>query len=270
MDEVLKKLQKVELKILCDFAEFCEKHDIKYSIYAGTALGAVRHGGFIPWDDDIDVYMTRNEYERFLKIYRENELEGYFLQGTDDPNYEYINFSKFRKNGTKFGGKRDLKIYEHNGIYLDIFPLDKVPTDKKLRKKFLFKAKLRMVYTRGYPFTKGSKLLKLISKILLIPSRKTQLKWRNKLEKDIIFKYKDLEKDYEYMSLASSENFNMFFPADTVETFTDILFEGKTFKITAEYDRFLTKMYGDYMKLPPEEQRVCKHESEVYDFGEDN
>ena len=71
-DKTLKKLQSVETEILVAFDKFCTEHDIKYSLYAGTALGAVRHGGFIPWDDDIDVCMSRDNYEKFLKVYREN------------------------------------------------------------------------------------------------------------------------------------------------------------------------------------------------------
>ena len=269
-NETLRKLQLVEIELLKDFDVFCKKYDLKYSIYSGTLLGAVRHGGFIPWDDDVDVFMERNEYERFLKLWRENPVEGYYLQGTDSPDYEFINFSKIRKCGTKFGTSLDVRLYgeENVGIYLDVFPFDKVPTDKKKRKKFLFKAKLRMVYTRGYPFTKGSAFLKLLSKILLIPSRKRQIKIRNKLEKQIIDGCKDMTCGYEYMSLAASENFKTFYPAEVIENLSTIKFEDETFSAVKDYDKMLTIQYGDYMKLPPEDQQVCKHDPEVLDFGE--
>ncbi len=262
----LRKLQLVELEILKEFDAFCKKHDLKYSLYAGTALGAVRHGGFIPWDDDVDVYMERNEYNRFLELWEKEKVDGYYLQGTNKPDYSGLNHSKIRKDRTVLASFEQMKEDCHHGIWVDIFPLDKVPTDKKKRKKFLFKAKLRMVYTRGVPFKKGSFVLRLISKILLIPSRKRQLKIRNKLEKQIIDGYKDLNSGYEYISLAASENFNMFFPAKVVEELSTINFEGEEFAVSKNYHEFLTLIYGDYMKLPPEEQRVCKHNPEVLEL----
>jgi len=269
MDEkTLKKLQSVETEMLKVVADFCKKHNIKYSLYAGTLLGAVRHGGFIPWDDDIDVFMERNEYDRFLELWEKENIEGYYLEGTNRYDYFGLNHSKIRKNGTKLASFKEMEKDCHHGIWIDIFPFDKIPTDKKLRKKFIFKAKLRMVYTRGYPFTKGGLLLKLISRILLIPSKKTQLKLRNKYEKQIIHKYKDLTEGYEYMSLAAAENFGTYYPAQVIENLATINFDGQEFSCVQDYDKMLTIQYGDYMKLPPEEQRICKHNPEVLDFGE--
>lgn len=264
----LRKLQLVEADILEIIGKFCQKHQIKYSLYAGTLLGAVRHGGFIPWDDDVDVFMERNEYNRFLELWEKENVQGYCLQGTNKPNYSGLSHSKIRKDGTILASFEEMKADGHHGIWVDIFPFDKVPTDKKKRKKFLFKAKLRMVYTRGVPFTKGGFLLKLISKILLIPSRKRQLKIRNKLERQIIDGYKDLTSGYEYMSLASAENFKTFYPAEVIEKISAISFENKSYSAVEDYDKMLSIQYGDYTKLPPEEQRICKHNPEVLDFGE--
>ncbi len=263
----LRKLQLVETEILKKFDAFCKEHGLKYSLYAGTALGAVRHGGFIPWDDDIDVCMTREDYDKFLKIYRENPIEGFYLQGTDDPNYEHINFSKLRKNGTKFGTEKDVQLYDHVGIFLDIFPFDKIPTDKKKRKKFLYNVKLWLVYTRGYAYTKGSKFLKLVSKLLLLKSRKRQLKIRNKLEKKILA-YKSLENGYELASLSCPASIKNIFPANILDDVQEINFEDIKASIYKDYDTALRITFGDYMQLPPEEERVCKHEPYVFDIGE--
>ncbi len=267
-DATLRKLQLVELDILKTVAEFCKKHKIKYSLYAGTLLGAVRHGGFIPWDDDVDIFMERNEYERFLKLWQQEKVEGYTMQATNSPDYEGINHTKIRKDGTILASNKEMETDTHHGIWLDVFAFDKVPTDKRKRKKFLFKAKLRLVYTRGFAYEKGGKLLKLISKILLIPPRKTQLKIRNRIEKQIIDKYKDLTSGYEYMSLASTENFKTFYPPEVIENISTITFENGTYSAVKDYDKMLTIQYGDYMQLPPEEQRICKHNPEVLDFGE--
>ncbi len=264
----LRKLQLVENDILKVVAEFCKKHNVKYSLYAGTLLGAVRHGGFIPWDDDVDLFMERNEYERFLTLWQSEGVSGYTMQATNSPFYEGINHTKIRKDGTILASNKEMETDTHHGIWLDVFAFDKVPTDKKKRKKFLFRAKLRLVYTRGYPYEKGGKLLKLISKILLLPSRKTQLKIRNKIEKKIIDKYKDLKSGYEYISLASTENFKTFYPPEVIENLATINFEGGEYSAVKDYDKMLSIQYGDYMKLPPEEQRICKHNPEVLDFGE--
>lgn len=266
MDEkTLKKLQTVETEILVAFDKFCTEHDIKYSLYAGTALGAVRHGGFIPWDDDVDVCMTRENYEKFLKVYRENEIDGYYLQGTDNPDYEYINFSKLRKNGTRFGNKLDLSLYENNGIYLDVFPFDKIPKDKKLRKKFLFNAKLWLVYTRGYPYTKGSKFLEIVSRFLLLKSRKRQLKIRNKLEKKLLA-FQSMEKDYDLICLACPNDLRFIYPANILDEIIEVDFEGHKVSMHKDYDTALKIKFGNYMQLPPEEERVCKHNPAVIEF----
>lgn len=263
----LRKLQLTELEILKKVDEFCKKHNIKYSLYAGTALGAVRHGGFIPWDDDIDICMERPEYERFLKLWREENIEGYYLQGTDNPEYYGINFSKIRKNGTKFGTEMDAKMYDHIGIFLDIFPFDKIPTDKKLRKKFLFDVKLWMVYTRGYPYTKGSKILELASRLLLLKPRKKQLEIRNNLEKRIL-SYQSMEKDYELICLACPASLKHIYPANILDEIIETKFEDTKASLYKNYDIALRTTFGDYMQLPPEEERVCKHEPYVFDLGE--
>lgn len=266
MDNItLRKLQLVELEILVKVDEFCKKHNIKYSLYAGTALGAIRHGGFIPWDDDIDVCMERPEYERFLKLWREENIDGYYLQGTDKSDYYGINFSKIRKNGTKFGTEMDIKTYDHIGIFLDIFPFDKIPKDKKLRKKFLFDVKLWMIYTRGYPYTKGSKILELASRILLLKSRKRQLELRNKLEKKIL-SYQSMEDNYDLICLACPNDLKFMYPSNILDEIIEVDFEGHKVSLHKDYDTALTIKFGDYMQLPKEEDRVCKHEPAVLEF----
>ena len=266
MDEkTLRKLQLVETEILCVFDKFCKENGIPYSLYAGTALGAVRHKGFIPWDDDIDVCLTRDNYEKLLKLLREKGLDGYYLQGTDKPDYEFINFSKIRKNGTKFGTEQDVKLLDNLGIFLDIFPFDKIPKDKKLRKKFLFNVKLWMVYTRGYPYTKGSKFLEIISRLLLLKSRKRQLKIRNKLEKKIL-SYQSMEKDYDLICLACPNDLRFTYPANILDEIIEVDFEGHKVSMHKDYDTALKIKFGDYMKLPPEQDRVCKHEPTILEF----
>lgn len=269
MDEkTLRKLQLVETEILEIFDTFCKKHNLKYSLYAGTALGAVRHGGFIPWDDDIDVCMVRSDYEKFLKLWREKGPKGYYLRGTDLPDYEEFNHSKIQKDGTILCSKEEFKQDCHHGIWIDIFPLDKVPKDKILRKKVFFSQKVRLVYTRTHSFKKGGLFLKVLSKLLKCLPRKTQLKIRNKHEKKIL-KYNDiLTENYDLMSLSCPEGMRIFYPADMMDEVTTIKFGEKKFLISTRWKEMLTANFGDYMQLPPEEDRICKHNPEIIDFGE--
>jgi lipopolysaccharide cholinephosphotransferase len=260
--QLLRKVQLIESSILFDFDAFCKKHDLKYSLYAGTLLGAVRHGGFIPWDDDIDVCMDRNEYDRFLSLWRKENPTGYYLQGTDDPSYEKINHTKIRKDGTILASKEEFEAGGHNGIWLDVFAFDKVPLNKRLKRKVMFWAKMKLIYTRGYPYTKGSKFLEFISKLLLLCSRKTQLKKRNKYERKIL-KYKDMQSDYEYVCLSCPLDLKFTYPSTVLKNFTTLDFEGKPVSVDSEYDQKLKIKFGDYMCLPPESERVCKHTPEV-------
>ena len=146
--------------------------------------------------------------------------------------------------------------------------IDKVPSDKKLMKKVLFYTKIRMVYTRGYAFTKGSAFLRLLSKIMLLLPRKTQLKIRNKYEKKIL-RYKDLKDNFICMSLSCPEGLNIFYPQNMLDEYTTIKFGDREFSISTKWDGMLKANFGDYMKLPPEEDRICKHNAEILDFGEE-
>ena len=265
-DKTLKRLQEIEAEILVVVDEFCKKHNVKYSLYAGTALGAVRHGGFIPWDDDIDVCMERTEYERFLNLWQSEGVDGYTIQATNNPYYEGISHTKIIKEGIILASKEENESSSNYGIWLDIFPLDKVPQDKKARKKFFFRAKLRMIYTRGYPYKKGGKFLEIVSKILLLRSRKSRLKARNKLEKKLL-KYQSLQEGYDLMSLSCPEGLRIVYPGNMMDEITKIKFGELEVSISTRWHEMLEANFGDYMTLPPEEQRVCKHESEIIELG---
>ena len=259
-NQKLRELQLVELEILTVVDAFCREHGINYSLYAGTALGAVRHGGFIPWDDDIDICMERNAYLRFLESWRESPVQGYTLVGDDEPGC-HINHTKVFKDNTVLSFNGEAEASGHQGVFLDIFALDKVPSNKKVIKKFIRKAKLRVVYTRDYTYTIGSKLLELASRLLLFKTKKHKAKLRRRLE-EYVQQYKDMQDGYLYIGLESPDMLQFFYPADILET-CEIEFEGRKFFITKKSHEMLTTMFGDYMQLPPEEERVCKHNPEM-------
>ena len=139
MDDVLRTLQLTQLEILKVFDAFCREHDLKYSLYAGSLLGAVRHQGFIPWDDDLDVCMDRGDYDRFPELWQQNPVEGYVLQNKENSKYFDQSFTKLRKDHTTFLQDEWEIGNHHTGIFLDVFPIDRIPNGK--RNRAVFKAR---------------------------------------------------------------------------------------------------------------------------------
>lgn len=267
-DKTLRKLQKCEAEILSRVDSFCSKHNIKYSLYAGTALGAVRHKGFIPWDDDIDICMERSEYERFIAEWdKDDTIKDLFFQDPEDDESR-INHAKIRKDGTILASNEEARTSGHHGIWIDIFPMDKVPLQSKSKKIFLFVSKIRLVYTRGYTVKNKGWFMRLLSGTMLIIPRKLQIKIRKKCD-SYIKKNQDSVGDYCLMSLTAPEDLKIEFPLDMFNSTHSIQFEGYQFQITDNDDEMLRLEFGDYWQLPPEEERVCKHHPEVLLFGDE-
>ena len=133
--EQLQKMQEVEIDLFKAFIEVCQKLQLKYYLLGGTLLGAVRHKGFIPWDDDIDVGMPRKDYEIFIQKAQDLLPEHYFVQTLySEPTIPY-NFCKIRNSNTTFVEYSIKKLNINHGVYIDVFPLDGYPNDKKEQKK---------------------------------------------------------------------------------------------------------------------------------------
>ena len=136
------KLKKYETKILDKIVSICEENNITYYLAYGTLLGAVRHKGFIPWDDDIDIYMKPEEYYKFKKVMLKNPDKDYFYQSLETEKYYGLTFAKLRMNNTSVIEERIKEEKLHTGIYVDIFPLLPFPTEKKDQEKLYNDIKL--------------------------------------------------------------------------------------------------------------------------------
>lgn len=262
------KLQKIESKMLEEINTFCLINRINYSLAYGTLLGACRHGGPIPWDDDVDIAMSRNEYIKFIEKWKEKPIDGYYLDEMGPKTDSHINHTKIRKDGTILASKEEYDKNKHNGIWVDIFAIDKIPTNIKLRKKMLFWAKIRLVYTRDYPMLKGSKFEFILSKLML--SLPKTIKKKILIYADnYVQQYKDLEKDYELVSLAAPNVLYQFYDSDMMDEYKEIEYDG--YKLTSiKYpEKMLATRYGDWKTLPPKEEQMCGHNPEILEFGDE-
>ncbi len=263
-DEQIAKLKQIELEILKVFISICEKNHIKYFLLGGSCLGAVRHKGFIPWDDDIDVGLFRDDYKKFLKVAQAELPEKYFLQNRDtDKNY-ILNFSKLRNSETTFIEKSLSNFDINHGVYMDVFPLDGVPNGK-LKEK-IFENKMRFLTAfAGKSFVDANENVSLATRIIRrIPFLKVETAVR-KLDK--------MHKKYNTENSAKIANYCGAWGAKEIvpkEYFGNGLigeFEGLSVRIPQDYDKYLTSLYGDYMTPPPPEKRVGHHYVTKIDLG---
>ena len=257
----LEKLKKCERDMLTAFVEVCRKHDIKYSLQGGTLLGAVRHKGFIPWDDDVDVSLPRKDYEHFIKV-AQKELPSYYFLQTKDTDPEYPNnFAKIRDSRTTFIETSARHLDINHGAYIDIFPIDYYP-DGFGAKIFELKKKLLTwrINTAFYMphMSLKSKIATLIS-CILYPSRRKAIEKREKL-------FTSVGKSTRVVNNSGAWLEKEIIPCDWLQETIEMSFEGIRVQGSAKYDEWLTYVYGDYMQLPPEKDRKGHHFTDVVDL----
>ncbi len=257
------RIRTTEVEILDVIVELCDKFSLKYSLAYGTLIGAVRHRGFIPWDDDIDIIMPREDYERLKKLWKDSKMNDYYIHDYYTDINCTNNFMKIRKKHTTFYSSKGFDNPKMSGIFIDIFPADRVPKRKISRLIQYCAAAINLLYSRQY--TSGTKgLIGAGEKILLKVPRGIQISIRNKAER--IKRHWNRNGCGYYVNAATIEECKKYFPENMFESFVELEFNGKTYKATAEYDGFLTLMYGNYMKLPPDSERVWGHSPEILDF----
>lgn len=261
----LREAQMIMVDILKNVHDLCEKYGLKYFLDAGTLIGAVRHKGFIPWDDDVDIGMLREDYNKFLKIAKEELPTHLFLQ-TFETDKEYDIYPvpcKVRCNNTILLEADNRDNYKmHNGIYIDIFPYDSLP-----KYKFVYKIQRTLSYN----------VLKSFKRIKDTPEK---LSFKNKITFSFyrlvikLFSTERRLKFFDYLTTWNDVNSEyMGYGVDTYwseyiykkSDYFDLIkldFEGEKFYAPKNYDTILTQLYGDYMTMPKEEDRVW-HAKEI-------
>lgn len=258
-------LQRVELDMLAKTVDICNKLGIRYYLVCGTALGAVKYGGFIPWDDDVDIGIFREDYNRFLREAPKLLPKELFLQTNDtDPGYTNI-FAKIRNNNTTYIEKSVKNIKMHHGVYIDVFPLDGYPKDVKQQKKLekkkrLYRKLLSCNYTvpRSLTGRLSTKLLRIMGfhkRTGKIISKYTKMVSACPVAgSDLICNHGNWQGSLEYA------------PKHQYGEGVAASFEGLTVRVPERYDEYLTQKYGNWRADLPEEEKVGHHYYSIMDL----
>ena len=256
----LQEHQKALYSLLQEFDRVCKKLNITYFLFAGTLLGAVRHKGFIPWDDDLDVLMPRKDYKRLLQDGPALLGEKFFLQGEFSQHFPMF-FSKLRLNGTtcleKYFPKDPLV---HQGVYMDIFPCDNA-YNSKLGQLLQF-ACSKVVIAKGL-FAEGYDTDSTAKKIFMTACR---LLPRDLFHRIVLGPKETKQKVHCYLGGARKMSKSTF-PASWFADRVEVPFESGSYFAPSGYDAVLTVLYGDYMQIPPEADRLCKEHSILVDLN---
>lgn len=264
------------LDVLREFIDICKRHGLTYYCAYGTVIGAVRHHGMIPWDDDVDVYMPRPDYERFLEIATKEDLGNYEVVSPYNNNSYPLYFAKICNRRTTLVEDADIPCVI--GMYIDIFPLDGASDNldeaqKTIARFIKIRNKLGAISTHN---TFGDYL-----KLILQPKewgrfvRKTYaFFFRNSYRRNLLMQLDTIAHKYNYNE---SNNVAMYFsiygekevfPKSWLQNVAQFDFEGITVDLPGEYEKYLKHFYGDYMQLPPESKRVTHHQKAYFNLEE--
>ena len=262
-DATLKRVQNELLIIAKEVLRVCSENGIKVFLVGGTLIGAARHNGFIPWDDDLDMGMLREDFERFVEIAPDCLGEGFFLQ-TWHTDSEYANaYAKVRMEGTVYHEANDPKTKKHQGFFVDIFPYDNIPDSAAelgaMAKRIMRYRKLMLAKNGISLVVKKKGFLRLAKSVLVAASYKARAAFvpREKLIERFeteMNRYNGSETSRVCQESGGAAFGKYPIKRNYLTTTCDLRFEDTRFPCPADYDSFLRDIYGDYMQLPPPEK----------------
>lgn len=255
----ISEVKQIQLQILDYVHEFCERVGIEYFLSYGSLIGAIRHNGYIPWDDDIDICMTRPNYNRFLEEFNQENSKYKCANFGQDSNFLYT-FAKVIDTNTEL--VEESKIPYKLGINIDVLPIDGINDDTALLKKQIYLRKQSDIKTLKLSMNRSiiKNVILIIARILLFA----------KPHRMIISQMISNAQTYGYQTskkvccVAFGSDVDTPFPKELLEPKCLWRFEEKEYYVPVEYDRYLRSIYGDYMTLPPEGERVSHHAYKAY------
>lgn len=261
--EDINELRTLQMQIMDSIDEFCQQNRLSYSLAGGTLIGAIRHKGYIPWDDDIDIYMPRKDYNKFLAEYNGFNPRYKIYDWHNYPNMDIL-FAKVGDTYTELSEQGKFRDY---GVNVDVFPLDGV-SDRKIIRAIVFKIKTAIYILAHGKSQKYNINSPYKEKIRWIMSRLwpySKLKSFRIIE-SIVLRWPNAKYVTNLISMGSSNPHDSF-DLSIFNPTKEVPFENRKYRIMKGYDDYLTKRFGDYMKLPPENQRVHSHDLIAYIKG---
>lgn len=259
-----------QIDLLLELRRICKKWNIPYFLIGGTLIGAIRHQGFIPWDDDIDVGMLWEDYARFYQACKEDLDPAYVLHDWhEDPASPHPYF-KLKIRGTHYPEAVSANSAMDDGIFIDVFPYDNAPNNKFMRRIQawqIFVIRKILLLRCDFELGRDSTSKKLIYSILKVFSHVRSIEsWKSSFEK-VQHRYNKGTTQVATNMCGAYSYERESKPRALLEKVTEHVFEGEMFSVPEDYDGFLRSCYGDYMQLPPEEQRIGIHHVQGVDFG---
>ena len=264
----VRDIQNKMLEILIYFRDFCEANDLKFTLCGGTCLGAVRHGGFIPWDDDVDVFMLREDYEKLQGLWEKNaDTSRYSCVRSNETINIHHSATEIKDNNTTFINRHSVESDINHGLMIDVIPIDGIPEAGWRKTLQMIDAMIYCCFNfQRLPEHKG-KLTYLATKVMLGIFRGSKIRYKI---------WKSAEKrisGYGTVNCGTVASFGegtsimqMRFPTQWFRDVEYMDFEGHRMPVPADVDKYLKISFGDYMQLPPEEERVARHNAVFIDL----
>lgn len=267
---LLRKVQLTQMEILREVDRMCRENEIRWFLCCGTLLGSVRHQGFIPWDDDVDIGMLREDYEKFCRLAPEKMDPRFCVQSWHTEEAYPLPFAKVRMRGTLYVEAKST-LFQENGFYIDVFPFDNAPDTQQAQEAHAQKLNdlfRLMLMKSGYQPWLEKDRMNWIKRIGYLPYQRKARK----------FSHQELSEQYDAMAASVPKGALVCrqrglrklecYPAKWFQTQVLRSFEGEQFPVPGDWDAILTAQFGDYMTPPPEEMREDRHQIIQVDFGD--